>query len=77
MSTTINNDPLQANFGFQVLSNDMFQLRVKTTIRRHIGGWLRCVLQGYYYFAGNLGALNQLRYEVGRPQMRMLRPGSA
>jgi RNA-directed DNA polymerase len=40
------------------------------------GRWLRGVLQGYYhYFAVpyNLDALNQLRYEVGRAWLRLLR----
>jgi RNA-directed DNA polymerase len=56
---------------------------IKTELRRRLhasvpetGRWLRSVLQGYYhYFAVpyNLDALNQLRYEVGRAWLRMLR----
>lgn len=56
---------------------------IKTELRRRLhasvpetGRWLRSVLQGYYhYFAVpyNLDALNQLRYEVSRAWLRMLR----
>jgi hypothetical protein len=56
---------------------------IKTELRRRMhasvpetGRWLRGVLQGYYhYFAVpyNLDALNQLRYEVGRAWLRLLR----
>ena len=56
---------------------------IKQELRRRMhdsvpetGKWLRSVLQGYYhYFAVpyNLNTLNQLRFEIGRAWLRMLR----